>query len=253
MELELLTIALMVVGGGTVVWAVQGLRRFLKSGEEPVQQKLPEQKKPVTVEEPAAEPTRPAQVPENPAPQPPPRPEPPPIPTHREAPVSSPPRAFSHDLEDVPPTVMAKIDRSIVSPQPNALVVNAVSTGLIRPPVQPLSETGTWWLHCITGEYAGQSIEIPPEGVVIGRNPALAHLILSDPEISGHHTRILAVQKPSELLILEDLHSMNGTRIRLSDGSWADLEGSRTFTREEAHRLRFDLANGVAEFEIETQ
>lgn len=103
-------------------------------------------------------------------------------------------------------------------------------------------------LHCAIGEYAGQDIEIGSREIVIGRNPALANLVLSSGDVSGKHVRIWRDRVSSGVWV-EDLHSSNGTFYKASqsaDNAWTRLSGSKLFSVGD----RFRLSGQAAEFEI---
>jgi serine/threonine protein kinase len=65
-----------------------------------------------------------------------------------------------------------------------------------------------WLLIGRSGEYRGQEVEIPQEGITLGRDPRRSHLILSDPSISRAHARVWL---SGDQVLLEDLQSTTGT------------------------------------------
>jgi serine/threonine protein kinase len=65
-------------------------------------------------------------------------------------------------------------------------------------------------LHFLSGDFAGEQIPVPPEGIIIGRNPVAANIVFADSSISGEHLRIVSLPGRGGKLI-EDLGSTNGT------------------------------------------
>lgn len=62
-------------------------------------------------------------------------------------------------------------------------------------------------LQALSGTEAGLEVLIPPEGIVVGRDPG-CDLSLSDPKVSARHCRIIRVGGEH---VLRDLGSRNGT------------------------------------------
>lgn len=81
-------------------------------------------------------------------------------------------------------------------------------------------------LACIQGDYAGSTIEIPPEGLMIGRDPTTANLIMSGGDVSRRHCFV--TQNPAGGLTVTDYSSVgtfvdgkkleNGVRTNLYSG-----------------------------------
>jgi hypothetical protein len=67
----------------------------------------------------------------------------------------------------------------------------------------------------MSGELAGNTVELGSSPVVIGRMPELPNLIIPLPEISGAHARVGANFSTVGVWI-EDMGSRNGTFIRKS-------------------------------------
>jgi len=105
-------------------------------------------------------------------------------------------------------------------------------------------------LNCVSGEFGGNQLEVPSGGLVIGRNPSRANLVLASDEVSGAHVRVWPDLSGSGLWI-EDMHSTNGTYY--CDGGrggelrrWTELRGQKMLSNG-AH---FRIGCGVAEFEV---
>lgn len=127
-------------------------------------------------------------------------------------------------------------------------ICDAVNALPERPPVEHTFKRPS--LHCLSGELAGSSVEIHPEGLVIGRSPAKAQLVLSDSQVSNVHARLWC-QGPASAVWLEDLRSRNGTFYSLapredSGGQWAPVRGAVLMTT--GARLR--LGQDGVEFEV---
>jgi hypothetical protein len=107
------------------------------------------------------------------------------------------------------------------------------------------------FVRFLTGEYAGQEIELSQDGITIGRDPARANLVLGSPQISGQHVRLSLHSDSDGRLIVEDLGSTNGTYIKqpATEGTnWIEVHGS--FSASTSMPCRIRLANGAAEFEV---
>jgi hypothetical protein len=64
-------------------------------------------------------------------------------------------------------------------------------------------------LFCLKGPYAGQEFPIEEQGVVLGRDPETAGIILDASFVSRSHANIFL--SPDGRVVLQDLHSTNGT------------------------------------------
>lgn len=79
----------------------------------------------------------------------------------------------------------------------------------------------------VSGQFQGEQVEIPAEGLVIGRNPAKSNLVVNDEAVSGKHLRI-TVLSDADGVWVEDLASTNGSFYRFGAASeaWQTLHGS---------------------------
>ena len=104
--------------------------------------------------------------------------------------------------------------------------------GVVRSNPEP--GASSWVLVCTHGELAGRGVPITPDGLIIGRDPQHAHVILTNPQISGRHARIwLSSAGTSQTVILEDLNSTNGTYVLVSSNPtrhWEPLRPHQPFT-----------------------
>jgi serine/threonine protein kinase len=105
-------------------------------------------------------------------------------------------------------------------------------------------------LYCLSGEFQGNDVEIPAEGLIIGRNRNRANLVLTSDLVSGAHVRVWLDPAGSGLWI-EDLNSTNGTcyleaQAGKGRGEWIQLRGRKLLTAGE----RFQLGDEAAEFEV---
>ena len=76
----------------------------------------------------------------------------------------------------------------------------------------------------ISGGYAGQSVPIPPQGLVVGRDATVSQLLLAAEGVSRRHATLVA---SAQGLILTDQQSSNGTYLE-QEGQWVSLQGART-------------------------
>lgn len=99
------------------------------------------------------------------------------------------------------------------------------------------------------GEFSGETIMLPPEGMVIGRDPKRADLVLSSKQVSGAHVRIVPDKNARNRVVVSDLHSTNGTfflNIAPGGRGWTSITEARTLDYGTIIRI----ADGVAEFEV---
>ena len=99
-------------------------------------------------------------------------------------------------------------------------------------------------LKGIAGAYAGQLIPIPPEGIIIGRDPSYSNLVIQSPSVSRRHARIMQGPSPDSWT-LEDLNSTNGTFV-MERNAWVRLTAPVVLTSFK----RFRLGDEHTEFEI---
>jgi serine/threonine protein kinase len=106
-------------------------------------------------------------------------------------------------------------------------------------------------LYCVSGEFQGHELEVPSEGLIIGRNRKRANLVLASDLVSGAHVRVWLDPAGSGLWI-EDLNSTNGTCYfapgtgKGGGGEWIRLSGRKLLAAGE----RFQIGDEVAEFEL---
>ncbi len=106
-------------------------------------------------------------------------------------------------------------------------------------------------LYCVSGELAQTRLQVPGEGLYIGRNPSKASLVLHSDQISNVHARVWPDADGAGLWV-EDWNSLNGTYYcRSANGErarskWNVLHG-RILLNDGA---RFRLGDKVAEFEV---
>jgi len=122
--------------------------------------------------------------------------------------------------------------------------------------IQPLPavRSGTLSLYFVSGEFANDSLDLPPTGLTMGRDPQKANLIFHSQKVSSAHARLTPT--PQGQVVVEDLNSMNGTFYRQQRAGsqvigwdWVQFHGQMVF--DAGARLR--LADGVSEFEIRKQ
>jgi pSer/pThr/pTyr-binding forkhead associated (FHA) protein len=79
-----------------------------------------------------------------------------------------------------------------------------LGSGIPKPSAPPL-------LYGVSGEYAGVELELSDQPIVIGRDPRVSQLVMSDtPAVSGRHCSI-RFDSARHAVMLEDLWSTNGT------------------------------------------
>jgi MoxR-like ATPase len=97
------------------------------------------------------------------------------------------------------------------------------------------------YLEFITGGLAGQEVEIPDQGIVIGRGDE-ADLVLPDSEVSGRHA---ALQREDGGWTVRDLESSNGTVVNGAPVQTAVLR-SGDIVRLGETQMRFREAGAAA-------
>lgn len=99
-------------------------------------------------------------------------------------------------------------------------------------------------LFGVAGPYAGSSIPLVQEGIVMGRDPAACNLVIPAPQVSRRHARIVPSALPG-FWTIEDLGSTNGTYVRAS-GEWVRVSGPMNISLFG----RFCLGDEGTEFEV---
>jgi len=111
-------------------------------------------------------------------------------------------------------------------------------------------EQSTVSIHCYMGELKGNTIPVPAQGIIIGRDPAQCQLVLSSKELSRIHTAIMVEKDNPRNIIIRDLQSTNGTFHQVQDSlnkaRWKRINGSVVLGPGE----RFRIGKDVAEFEV---
>lgn len=105
-------------------------------------------------------------------------------------------------------------------------------------------------VYCVSGEYKGNQLPVGNGGLVIGRSPSQAQLVLTSPEISGAHVRVWPDQRGGGLWV-QDMQSLNGTYYsetgRLGQPErWTEVSEAVLLTAG-AH---FRVGDSVAEFMV---
>jgi hypothetical protein len=101
-------------------------------------------------------------------------------------------------------------------------------------------------LICLKGPYAGQEFPIEEQGVVLGRDPEAAGIILDASFVSRSHANIFL--SPDGRVILQDLRSTNGTFLVDQDGGKTRVQSDAVL----ANGQRFSLgANDDIVFEVQ--
>jgi len=127
-------------------------------------------------------------------------------------------------------------------------VVNALAESKVE---RRVSSAKPLALHCISGEFRGNDLQLDSQGIIIGRSAAHANLVLSSDEVSAQHVRVWPDTANSGIWV-EDMNSTNGTFYHVSTGGdaadWVRLSGRRLLTTGSRFRIGPDLA----EFEVRT-
>jgi serine/threonine protein kinase len=148
----------------------------------------------------------------------------------------------------VPASVLILLNACVLLPIV-AMICDAVN-GLQSPKLRKPPAAKRLSLYCVAGEYQGETVEIGPQPIVIGRNPAVANLVLTSGEISAKHVRVWVDSAGSGVWI-EDMHSMNSTFYRQAaprgnSSDWVRLSDSTLLSAGD----RFRLSEDAAEFEV---
>jgi pSer/pThr/pTyr-binding forkhead associated (FHA) protein len=103
-------------------------------------------------------------------------------------------------------------------------------------------------LRCVAGDFAGNTLKLGTEPLVIGRLPERANLVIPSPHISGAHTR-LTPEPGAGRVWIEDLGSRNGTYVSKAESppKWTQVHGGQALVTGD----RFYLCDEqLAMFEI---
>ena len=105
-------------------------------------------------------------------------------------------------------------------------------------------------IHCYAGELKGNTIPVPAQGIVIGRDPAKCQIVLSSNELSRTHVSIIPDRANPHSIVVRDMQSTNGIFQQVLDARqvsrWERINGSAVL----GSGKRFRIGKGVAEFEV---
>ncbi len=131
-----------------------------------------------------------------------------------------------------------------------AMICDAVNGLGVDSPSDAVTQEKLFCLRGISGEYQGQDVDVEGEGIVIGRNPSRANIVLLSDEVSGRHVRVWP-DAANAGIWLEDLNSTNGTFCRQGKSSggadWVRVAGKKLLRTGDRFRLS---ESGAAEFEV---
>lgn len=104
-------------------------------------------------------------------------------------------------------------------------------------------------IYCLSGEFAGNRVPLNAEGVIIGRSPNKANLILSSLDISAMHARVWCDREGR--VWVQDMSSSNGTYYsRAGDGAghpeWVEVKTPVAL----ASGSHVRLGDNIAEFVV---
>lgn len=118
------------------------------------------------------------------------------------------------------------------------------------PDEQRLDRENRVALYCASGEFEGNTVPLPTEGIVIGRSPAKAHLVLASQDVSAAHALVWPDRGGSGVWV-RDMQSTNGTYYCVPGTNGAREQWIRI---QEQKLLpcngRFRIGEGVARFEV---
>ena len=112
----------------------------------------------------------------------------------------------------------------------------------------PVTEGPT--IYCLSGEFAGNRVPLTAGGIIIGRNPSKANLVLSSLDISAMHARVWCDRE--NRVWVQDMSSSNGTFYsKVGTGTdsapeWVEVKGPVALAA--GSHLR--LGDNVAEFVV---
>lgn len=149
-----------------------------------------------------------------------------------------------------PAVVLVLVNAALLLPA-LAMICDAVNDLAKLSLQQPAARSNPFSLYCVSGDFQGKSLDVDSSGMIIGRNRAQAHVVLSSDDISGRHARVW--QDPANAGVwIEDMNSTNGTFFRRrqpgSQAEWVRLVGSRLLRPGDHFRLSGD----AAEFEVKS-
>lgn len=103
-------------------------------------------------------------------------------------------------------------------------------------------------IYCVSGEFSGNQMAIGPEGVIIGRSPSKANLILSSLDVSAMHARVWSDREGR--VWVQDMSSANGTFYsKIGTGNppeWLEVKSPIVLTSGS----HFRVGDNAAEFVI---
>jgi hypothetical protein len=100
-----------------------------------------------------------------------------------------------------------------------------------KPESEQVAVTGPT-MYCVSGEFAGNHMPIGPDGIIIGRSPSKANLVLSSLEVSAMHARVWSDREGR--IWVQDMSSSNGTFYsKMGTGKapeWVEVKGPVALT-----------------------
>ncbi|MDZ5473051.1 FHA domain-containing protein [Bacillus sp. 31A1R] len=132
------------------------------------------------------------------------------------------------------------------NPGPNLAVTPPLSTV-----PDPRFTGSTAFLVGSSGMYQGAVIPIPAEGVVIGRDPQIANIIISEESVSKSHVRISLHPQSFDTVIVEDLGSTHGTYyLEGPHLQWSKIQGPKPFSSLTPAQLRIGSTEEIFEIKF---
>lgn len=161
---------------------------------------------------------------------------------------SKPVRAEEERIEGHPGNKPIQVDVHLQQPnepRPGPQFVDNTSGDSPTKPVNASKISGS--LFVVSGDMAGHTIDVPHSGIIIGRDPLQANLVLTNDKASSRHARVYPDLDAKGRLVLEDFGSTNGTFYRVTEAmEWKRAYGAVSLSKGASFRI----GRGIAQFEV---
>lgn len=161
---------------------------------------------------------------------------------------SKPVRAEEERIEGDPRNKPIQVDVRLQQPnepRPGSQFFDNTSGDSPTKPFNTSNISGRFFV--VSGDMAGHTIEVPQSGIIIGRDPLQANLVLTNDNASSRHASVYSDLHTKGRLVLEDFGSTNGTFYRVTEAmEWKRAYGAVSLSKGASFRI----GQGIAQFKV---